>query len=57
MRFNPTSIALIESSLGHLGRSSRLGPIIIEICNMRWNVDATSDDTTAGDVIAHPLIT
>ena len=40
MHYNPASIQLAESTLLYLGRQDKLGSVIIESCDIRWNKTA-----------------
>jgi hypothetical protein len=37
MHYNPASISLVETTLEELGSCDRLGSVIIESCDIRWN--------------------
>ena len=37
MHYNPSSIQLTEDTINELGRDNRLGSVIIESCDIRWN--------------------
>jgi len=37
MHYNPASIALVENTLEELGSTKKLGSVIIESCDIRWN--------------------
>jgi hypothetical protein len=37
MHYNPTSIQLTADTINELGRDNRLGSVVIESCDIRWN--------------------
>ena len=37
MHYNPSSIKLTEDIINELGRNNRLGSVVIESCDIRWN--------------------
>ncbi|OEU17985.1 hypothetical protein FRACYDRAFT_184300 [Fragilariopsis cylindrus CCMP1102] len=37
MHYNPASISLVENTLEELGSTNKLGSVIIESCDIRWN--------------------
>lgn len=37
MHYNPTSVKLAEETVQDLGESKRLGSVVIESCDIRWN--------------------
>ena len=37
MHYNPSSIQLTEDTINELGRNNRLGSVVIESCDIRWN--------------------
>lgn len=37
MHYNPASIKLVENTLDDLGQTNKLGSVIIESCDIRWN--------------------
>jgi hypothetical protein len=40
MHYNPASIQLTENTIQYLGREDKLGSVIIESCDIRWNKTA-----------------
>merc|ERR1712238_406906 len=44
MHYNPASIELVEQTVEKLGRQDKLGSVIIESCDIRWNKTQTIMD-------------
>ena len=44
MHYNPASIELVEQTVEKLGRDDKLGSVIIESCDIRWNKTQTIMD-------------
>merc|ERR1712238_132445 len=44
MHYNPASIELVEQTVERLGRDDKLGSVIIESCDIRWNKTQTIMD-------------
>merc|ERR1712238_473968 len=44
MHYNPASIELVEQTVERLGREDKLGSVIIESCDIRWNKTQTIMD-------------
>mmetsp|Transcript_42362 Transcript_42362/g.47348 ORF Transcript_42362/g.47348 Transcript_42362/m.47348 type:complete len:610 (-) Transcript_42362:135-1964(-) len=44
MHYNPASIALVEQTVDKLGLDDKLGSVIIESCDVRWNKTQTIRD-------------
>ena len=44
MHYNPASIELVETTVDKLGREEKLGSVIIESCDIRWNKTQTIRD-------------
>merc|ERR1712238_344676 len=44
MHYNPASIELVEQTVEKLGREDKLGSVIIESCDIRWNKTQTIMD-------------
>merc|ERR1719273_1270924 len=51
MHYNPASIELVRDTIETLGQENKLGSVIIESCDIRWN-DTSSSSTPSESEVA-----
>lgn len=56
MHYNPTSIQMVKNTIKDLAEENKLGSVVIESCDIRWNTTMEMLKTPRGKII-EPLVT